>query len=116
MRKIFKTDATVNGDRTMTFLSSNGEVDRDNDMVDPSGWDLEHFRRNPVVLWFHDYEALPIGRCTAIWAEEAGLHVTVEFPLQGVYPDQVYDLGKQGFISATSVGFKADRIHLRQPT
>ena len=53
MNKTLNTTATPNGDRTMTFVISNGGVDGDNDTIDPSGWDLENFRRNPVVLWSH---------------------------------------------------------------
>ncbi|MHC4201599.1 MAG: HK97 family phage prohead protease [Planctomycetota bacterium] len=36
--------------------------DRQGDVIEPSGVRLERFRKNPVVLYAHDYEALPVAR------------------------------------------------------
>ena len=34
----------------MRFVISTGAVDRDGDTIDPKGWDLTAYRRNPTVL------------------------------------------------------------------
>lgn len=44
------------------FILSNGAVDRDFDTVNPDGWELENFRKNPVVLWMHDMWELPVAK------------------------------------------------------
>ena len=36
------------------FILSNGAVDRDFDTVNPDGWELENFRKNPCLLYTSD--------------------------------------------------------------
>ena len=56
-------------DRTFTFTLSTRDVDRANDTIDQSGWRLDNYKRNPVVLFSHDHRGLPIGRTVAIGVE-----------------------------------------------
>jgi HK97 family phage prohead protease len=69
---------------------------------------MSHFRKNPVVLWAHDYNQLPVAKATNLSITEQGLAADIQFPPRGVYPfaDTVHDMLKAGFLSATSVGFK----------
>jgi len=48
--------------RTVDFVISNEEVDRDGDIVSLKGWDLSHFKKNPVVLFGHDHNSPPIAK------------------------------------------------------
>lgn len=93
--------------RKMGFIISTAAIDRDGDTIDPKGWDLTHYKRNPVVLWAHDYTQLPVGKALNIEATKDGLKADVEFPPPGTYPfaDTVHDMLKAGFLNATSVGF-----------
>ena len=43
------------------FIISTSDVDRQGDVIDQNGWDLTHYKSNPIVLWAHDYYAPPIG-------------------------------------------------------
>lgn len=110
---IFKTYPTeikqLEGEqRQMKFLISTDAVDRDNDILDPKGWQLENFQKNPVVMFAHDYKSLPVAKCLAIEKVAKGVEATTEFPPRGVYAfaDTVYDMVKMGFLNATSVGFR----------
>ena len=107
-RKTFTSQIKQVADRLISVTVSTAGVDRDNDTVDPAGWQLENFKRNPVVLFAHDYSALPVGRCPSISVMNGKLVASVEFPPSGMYPfaDTVYDMVKAGFLNATSVGFK----------
>jgi HK97 family phage prohead protease len=98
-------------DGRFRFVLSTGDVDRLNDRINPHGWRLESYRRNPVVLLNHDATALPVARTAAIGVEGNALVATAEFPPRGVYPvaDQVRDLIEAGFLSAASVGFRPIR-------
>ena len=94
--------------RSMHFLISTDAVDRDNDVLDPKGWQLDSYKANPIVAFAHDYKSLPIAKCTSIVTTPKGLEATAEFPPKGVhaFADTVYDMLKAGFLSATSVGFR----------
>ena len=107
--KTFAIDAQpIPDSRQIKFLISTGSVDRDGDTINPKGWQLDHYKRSPVVLWSHDYTQMPIAKAVAVEASDNGLAATAEFPPKGAYPfaDTVYDMLKGGFLSATSVGFR----------
>jgi HK97 family phage prohead protease len=97
--------------RALRFTISTATVDRELDRIALAGWDLANFRRNPVVLWGHDATRLPIGRAFDLRIEDAALKASVEFiptdtPEAGQFAEAVYRLALQGFIAATSVGFR----------
>ena len=50
----------------LVFVASTGEVDRHGDTVAPTGWRLDAYRDNPVVLWAHNYGEPAIGRADAV--------------------------------------------------
>lgn len=95
--------------RTVTATITTGDIDRDNDTINPEGWELEEYLRSPVVLWAHDSRQPPIARAISVQRVANGLQSTAQFPAAGVYPfaDMVFSLIKGGFIKATSVGFRA---------
>lgn len=93
--------------REMTFTISTDIVDRMGDTIDVKGWDLEAFKKNPVVLWAHDNESLPVGKATRVWIDGEKLKATAEFTPEGMarFNDTVFDMLKGGFLNAVSVGF-----------
>ncbi len=93
--------------RVIRFIFSDGTVDRAGDTIDPAGWDLSGYRRNPVALWAHDALAPPIGRTVNLFVDARGLVGDVEFAEPDVYDfaDTIYRLLGAGFIKAGSVGF-----------
>ena len=95
-------------DRKMAFTISTASVDRDGDTIDPKGWDLGSYSKNPVVLWAHDYSQPPIGKAANIKSTASGLQAEVEFLPKGVSPfaDMIHEMCKGGFLNATSVGFR----------
>jgi HK97 family phage prohead protease len=94
--------------RLVKFTISTGEIDRDRDFVSPKGWDLEAYRKNPVVLWAHDYAQLPIGRAVDLTMDGERLVATAEFVDKDLNPlaETVYRMIQKGFLGAASVGFK----------
>jgi HK97 family phage prohead protease len=91
--------------RIVRFVISTGAVDRDNDTINPKGWELQAYLQNPVVLWAHDYKALPVGRAVAVAASDGKLVSDCEFATHE-FAETVYQLVKGGFLKAASVGFK----------
>lgn len=96
----------IDDTRRLRFRISDGSVDRDNDTINPHGWQLEAYKANPVVLWAHDARALPIAKTTGIGVENGALVAEAEFATHP-FAQTVYDLLRGGFLRATSVGFRA---------
>ena len=106
----------LNG-RAIKYTISTGSVDREGDTVAVSGWQLGAFKTNPVVLWGHQAGELPIGKCTAIGVEGGALKAVVEFvpadmPAIGPLAEAVLRMSRDGFLSATSVGFRPLQFEL----
>jgi HK97 family phage prohead protease len=93
--------------RTISFVFSDGSVDRMGDTVDPAGWVLDDFLRNPVALWAHDSYSPPIGRARDVRSDGARLLGDVEFIPADTYPfaETVFRLVAGGWLNAVSVGF-----------
>ena len=99
-------------DLSIQFVISTGDVDRDNDTVDPLGWDLEPFRKAGTVLWAHDASLPPIAKPMATFLEGDKLKSIAQFtpadmnhPLGQGFGHTVFRMFKEGFLRAVSVGF-----------
>jgi HK97 family phage prohead protease len=94
-------------DRSFTAIASTATRDRDGDILEQSGWKLGNFRKNPVVMFGHDYRSLPVAKAVKIGVEDGKLMFRPKFVDKDVYPfaDTVYQMYKSGFMRAFSVGF-----------
>jgi len=109
--KIKKAD---DDSRVIKFIGTTAVRDRMGDEIPLSGWDFKAYRKNPIVLWAHDYSQPPIGRTLKIKKEEVeegkqGWAFEVEFAPGDANPkaEQIYQLVKRGFVNAVSVGFQS---------
>lgn len=92
--------------RKLTFVLSDETIDRHGDVIRIDGWDLEQYRKNPVVLWAHDHSIPPIAKATGIWVEDKRLMAEAEFPTAEVsqFADRIYRMFQDGLLSAVSIG------------
>ena len=75
-------------------------------MIKAEGWELDNYRSNPVVLWEHRHDLLPVGKRVDIWVENGALMATIEFaPTE--FAQQIKRLFEEGFLRGVSVGFRA---------
>ena len=86
-------------------VGSNGMVDRHGESINPMGWKLENYLNNPVVLWGHDYRALPIGKAVKVWIENEQLMFDIQMSKTYDMGKKVYDLIQEGIVNTVSVGF-----------
>ena len=100
--------------RTVIATISTGIVDRDNEVLDPKGVELENFAKNPVVPWSHDTWSPPIGK--AQWVKKGRKRITakVKFALTE-RAEEVWQLFKGGFLKAFSVGYMPKKGHRPEP-
>ena len=88
--------------RTATFIITTGTPDTSDDVVVPDGVNFDYFDRNPVVLWQHNRDELPLGKCISHKQISNGHIATVQFATADMNPksEQVFRLIKEGFLSA----------------
>lgn len=103
--------AVDGGKRTARIIISDSGPDRDKDIVDPRGWDFTDYNANPVVMFAHNYGALPVGRDLGVALEGAQVMGNAFFPdIQPIeiHPmlHAVYACIGAGLLNASSVGFK----------
>lgn len=93
---------------TFTMIASTADVDRQGESIDQSGWDLTNYKNNPIILWAHDYSALPIGIAEEIDVTENGLVISKgRFASAEANPqaENVRLLYEEGILRTMSVGF-----------
>lgn len=94
------------------WVMSDMSLDRDQERVDPAGADFKNFKRNPVVLWAHDYERPAIGKISSPRVKDGKVTGKVEFDSKD-NDEFAYMIGqkvKKGFISGGSIGFKPTTV------
>lgn len=98
--------ATAEG-KPMMFVASTQDEDRAGDVIMADGWQLDHFKENPVYQWAHDYSAPPIGMVPRIWRVGNQLRNNVKFDSENAFAADIERKFREGFLKAQSVGFKA---------
>ena len=84
---------------------SNSDEDRYYEKILVEGIDLKQIKKNPTVLWGHDYRGLPIGKITKIWIDVGNLMARIKLSVEKYeFAKQVYDLILDGAINAVSLG------------
>lgn len=89
------------------FIASTEGVKRDGMDISANAWDLDNFKRNPVVLWAHDYRGMrpPIGRAEAR-VEGNQLLADVVFDQGDPFAVDVERKYRGGFLNTVSVGWE----------
>ena len=92
------------GSEKFSFVASTDSADRYNDIVEQN-WSLDAYKRNPIVLFNHNQQALPIGRGD-VRVENNQLMIDVEFDMEDATAAEIARKTKSGFLNAVSVGFQ----------
>jgi len=89
------------------YILSDETVDRYGDVIVASGWDLSHFKNNPIALFNHDSDEV-IGTWENVRIEGKRLIGKLKLAAEGTSPtvDKVRRLVAQGILRAVSVGFR----------
>jgi len=88
-------------------IASDGSKDRQGEIIDPNGWGLENFKRNPVLQWAHDYRTVPIGKVEEIKVVDGRLLFRPRFAAHiDEFAAKVWQMFKEGYLNAFSVGFQ----------
>jgi len=97
-------------ERAVISYISTAAKDRDDEQLLPGGVQLDNYRKNPVVLYGHDYRGLPVGKNIWIKQDDKGLVAKTVFA-KSEFADQLYrayteDIEGTGpLLKGWSVGF-----------
>lgn len=86
-------------------VGTTGNLDRHGDTVNPDGWILENFLKNPVIFVNHNSWNLPIGKAINVEKVENGLIFDIQFSKTLPKATEVWGLVEEGIMKAWSVGF-----------
>ena len=106
IHKTLETHPAKLADAKYRWTISDGQPDRQRDTINPLGWDLTAYSRNPIVLWGHDYKTLPIGKSLEVFVRDGKLQAVMQFTPPGLHPlaDQIRGLIDANFLVGSSVG------------
>ena len=113
-QKLFTTalveEIEENGEKTKLFVASDGVVDRQGEVISSDGWELTNYKKHPMLLWSHDQYSPPIGKVEKLGFKMInGMKKLVYQPvfhLKSEMSRLIADLVGEGWLSASSVGFK----------
>ncbi|MGW9332712.1 phage major capsid protein [Bosea sp. NPDC055594] len=97
---------TASAGEGMDFVISDGSLDRHGTRINPKGWDLSNFLRNPIALFGHS-GGFPIGRWEDVRVEKDKVVGRLVLAAEGTSAriDELRKLVEQGILRAVSVGF-----------
>lgn len=103
---VFKAVASETGD-DLEYVMSDATVDRYGDIIDPNGWDLRNFRKNPIALFGHDSHFI-VGRWKNVRVEGGKLIGKLELLEQGISDrlDEIRAAVEAKVLKTVSVGFR----------
>jgi uncharacterized protein len=116
-------------ERVLRFVGSDENPDRDSDIIEVAGWKTDEYMKNPVFLWAHNgHMTPPIGKAVNVTKDLIAkkLIFDIKFPTieelssdienpaeHAKFTDMIYNMYKNGYMNATSVGFKGLKIKTR---
>lgn len=96
-------------------------LDRDGEVLIPSGMNSKEFERNPVLFWNHDYSK-PVGRAVGLKRRDrdiVGEFIFAKKPdgyVGEFFPEVAAALVGQGIVNAVSVGYVPEEGGVRKAT
>ncbi len=102
-----RVDAVEEDGAPIRFVASTDGLARDGLIIPTEAWDLENYRKNPVVLWSHDYSGSrpPIGRAQSVYVEEGRLMADIVFDQSDEFARSIESKYRNGFLHTVSVGW-----------
>lgn len=106
----FEKKSKGDGSIVIEGMANPNTVDRIKERIDPTGWSLENYKKNPIILFDHGKDAnfgyLPIGKAAKIEATKEGLFTrAIISKSKNDKISVVRDLVEEGILKTFSVGF-----------
>jgi hypothetical protein len=117
---IAQVEPDASNERRMTFTVTTGEKNRNGWKLNPQGWHLENYAKNPVMLWVHNdggwmdsgSHGLPFAKAERTWVDADFLKVKCVWVDEGDITgeagelcESVLRLYRKGYLNAVSAGW-----------
>ena len=101
--------------RTIRAYASTNAWDRYGERFAPDAFKagLDNYKKNPVVLFAHDYSQAPVAKAIGYEFDDIGLILTMKFA-DSEKANEIFALYEGGFMSAFSVGFTPLELSLEE--
>jgi HK97 family phage prohead protease len=100
-------------DNTYEWVMSDYTLDRDGERIDPDGWDLKAFKKNPVLLWAHNHYKPAIGKVSSPRVKDGQLTGKVTFDSDNdEFARLIEGKVKGGILNTGSVGFRSIQVEM----
>lgn len=112
-----KTESVDGDSRTEISVITTTALDADFEVVIPDGIDTSRYIANPVILYCHDYHALPVGTCQWIKPIANGLKAKSFYPARPKgfqdewFVDTCFALIQADVLKGKSIGFIETSSH-----
>ena len=109
MPNIYRTNtegATVvdNDQRIIDAVITTTATDRDGDVIETKGIEINNFLKNPVVLFAHDTNQLPVGKVVSLEKGATSVSARIQFA-DTAMGKELFSLYSGGYMKGWSVGF-----------
>jgi HK97 family phage prohead protease len=104
------TDAKAASDGV--WILSDFTLDRDNERIDPDGWDTKRFKQNPIMLWGHDSSRPAIGKVDGIRKQDGALVGKPDFDMDDEFAANIARKVDKGILTKGSVGFRSLKVEI----
>lgn len=105
-------EVKANGDAVfIEGFANKNVVDRGKERIATDAWDLENFKKNPVILFNHGMDPVlggtPVGKAVAVTPTDDGLRMKVRMSnSKSPLITMIRDLVEEGILKTFSVGFE----------
>lgn len=104
LRGLISSKFAVQGEGEFEVIATSEALDRDGEVIKADGWKLEPFKKNPVLLWAHDFRIPPIGAVTSLTRDGDKLIARGVFA-KTEFAQEIRSLYDTGVLKTVSVGF-----------
>jgi HK97 family phage prohead protease len=110
-RKALNAQISMQEDESMTCIAkiSTKDVDRDGDILIPTGCDFTDYTKNSVICWDHSYSMPPIGKMLSLEVTSDTIYGKMKFAETSM-GSEIWSLIKGGFLKTCSIGFIAKEV------
>lgn len=109
VKKVAKTDGLLTA-----VVGSTAAVDRYGEIVNQETFQLDNYKKNPVILWAHNLsfgeDRPPIGKAIRVEVKNGQLEFDIQFDMADPFAADIFRKYKEKFLNAFSVGFIAHDV------